>query len=487
MVQFKKRCIQVSLLVQLSVLFIFVCGISAQNDAESPKKRIFVFVARDSSLAQEKDLDKVESLVAERISAISGTTSFRFGSDQEGLRRDFSSAVRQGKYEGLPAQIHQAFPDADLDGIFYVSLTRDPQFDGQGYISYFYYDAIKRKRDFKFMEKSVSMREMTVMDRLLEVLDKPLGTSEAVVDIYKPVSICFLVDNSGSMIENDNDYNSKDLFFNPMQTARANAIRMVMNKLVVNDEFSFVFFSSTVDTFSPHFLRIRDRKQVQSISRRITDRIAMQPGTDISEAFRKARDIIPQSQLSNVYIILLSDGNPTEGITDLQQLRRFAKDSFPSIPFFVIGLEGDQTKKGYRLEKTFLRNLAYDSGGSFHIIKIKDSAQNRYAETSMAVDAIFNIIRKEQTILNDERPVSQQKVGDRIVYSWEFNINSDTSEFTILIDPFDQGYVVEITDPKGNLLPKAHVELVQLARSASCKISYPNCKGQWKLNVKVPQ
>ncbi|GEM_PF-5211836 len=473
--------------IRIFLSFLLLTTSLIAQDLLTHKMAVFVIVARDSSLSEEKDLDNVEALVKERIGNMSGYTAINFLKNESAYRKNFTELVKKGRYDDLPLLVQQANPETPLTGIFYVSLVKDPQYEGQGYISYFYYDIVKKKRDFRFIEKPVSMREMTVMDRLLEILEQPLGSSETVVDVYKPVSICFLIDNSGSMLENDNDYNPKDLLFNPIQTARANAIRLVLNKLVINDEFAFVFFSGKTSTFNRKFQRIKDRKQVQSLSSRIISRIGMEPGTDISEAFRKAREIIPLSQLSNVYIIMLSDGNPTDGITDLAQLRKYAKESFKSIPMFVIGLEGDQTKKGYKLEKTFLRNLAYDSGGTFNIIKIKNTAQNRYSETAMAVDSIFNIIRKEQTILNDEKPISRQVLENKLVYSWEFNINSDASEFTILIDPFEANYIIEILDPKGNVLPPANIELIRLARSASCKVSFPNCKGQWKLNVKIPQ
>ena len=483
---FNLRSLNFSLFFTFVLLFSFLAQIHGQ-ELLSSKQAVFVVVDRDDALIKETDLDKVETIIAERLANQTGFTLYTFSEKAAGMRQEWKTAVRKGKYASLVDILAKAHPGVAFSGIFHVSLVHDPQYAGQGYISYFYYDLGRKNRDYRFIERAISMREITVMDCLAEVLNQPLGSMETHVDIYKPVSICFLIDNSGSMIQNDNDNNPKDLLFNPLETARANAIRMILNKLVVNDEFAFIFFSARIDAFNDNFIRIKDRKQVESLTSHIVDKIAMEPGTDISEAFRKARETIPQSQLSNVYIILLTDGNPTQGIVNLTELRRYAKDNFKKIPIFVIGLEGDQTKKGYTLEKSFLKNLAYDSSGTFNIIKIKGMAENRYAEVAMAVDNIFNVIRKEQTILNDERPTSRKVVGNRTVYSWDFNINSECSEFTVLIDPFEPNYTIEVFNSKNELLPPANIELIRLSHSASCKVSYPDCKGAWKLNVKVPQ
>jgi hypothetical protein len=305
------------------------------------------------------------------------------------------------------------------------------------------------------------------------------------VDVYKPISVCFIIDNSGSMVANDNDLKPNDLLFHPEQTARANAVRLVFNKLTSNDEFAFVFFSGRTVSFEDRFRKITTSAKRIWAERRIIDKIAFEPSTDIGEAFHKARDIVRKASYTNLYVIFLSDGSPTEGEMDFKKLRAFSRQNI-NAPVFVIGLEGAVEKPGYRLEKTFLKDLAYDSGGTFNIIKIKDRLESRYGEINHAVDSIFNVIRKEQTILYEE-PSKTETVGDRIVYSWDFTINSDCSEFSVLIEPWEANYTVEITNPQGQVLTAANVELVTLVQSANCRITQPNCKGQWKLNVKVPQ
>ena len=398
---------------------------------------------------------------------------------------DLVQLIRDGQYDKAKTNIARLLPDRDVNLWLMISIIPHFEDPDQCYLSYVYHDYAKGDKYYNFIETPIPAEEESVGRAVTEYVIRQPENMSSKVDVYKPISICFLIDNSGSMEKNDNDFNPNDLLFNPDQTARANAVKLVFSKLTSNDEFAFIFFSGRVVSFEDRFRKITTRAKTLWAEKRIIDKIAMEPSTDIGEALRKAHEIVRKASYTNTYLIFLSDGSPTEGEQNFKTLRQYCRQNI-GVPVFVIGLEGAVEKSGYRLEKAFLKDLAYDSGGTFNIIKIKDRLESRYGEINHAVDSIFNAIRKEQTILYEE-PSNTRTVGDRIVYSWDFAINSDCSEFSVLIEPWEENYTVEIVNPQGKTLLESDFKIAKLVQAANCTITQPNCKGQWKLNVKVPQ
>jgi Mg-chelatase subunit ChlD len=451
---------------------------------KNPVKKLVLLWDTDQKTSAQVSEAEIRKEIASILEKKGTFSSIPAGTlkDESGLKSD----IKQAKYPELARKMKSAFPEGGVM-LLYVSVFRDLELHNKGYITYLFFDPDTNEKYYSFLEKPVDLNVTEIMNILGDVVTQSPDTLNSKVEVYKPISILFLVDNSGSMKLNDNDFNPRDQIFHPRETARANAVRLMLNKLMIKDEFSVIYFSGKVDALSDAFIKIKDRRQLSELDQRILDKIEIYPGTDIGEAFKKTADILRTAATTNLYIILLTDGSPTQGETSLAKLRDFARKNFRNAPMFVIGLEGaGQDREGYVLQKGFLKDLAYDSDGMFYIVKIRPPMDNRYAEISMVVDNIMNYIRKEQTIVNQEAE-KRTVVQDKVIHSWDFDINSSCSEFSILIEPFEDAYVVEVIGPDGKTLPKENVEITRLAHAASCRITYPDCKGQWKLNVKVPQ
>jgi hypothetical protein len=445
--------------------------------------RLLVVVNIEPSLRKQIDFVNLEkTLISSTRTGGPELVVFPKSSD---ARARFLDSIRNGQFDEAAVIITNALREAKPDKWVLVSLVPDTADPERCFLSYLYFDLVTLAKYHGFLEDGVERTEADAATAILEKVVRTAGSPASRVETFKPISLCFLIDNSGSMVKNDNDFNPKDLFYKPEETARAGAVRLVFNRLTVNDEVAFVFFSGDVTAFEDRFRRIKDPKDLRPVIDRVVEKIGMQPSTDIGEAFKKTRQIVKKASWSNVYVILLSDGNPTQGETDFRKLRAYVRQNLPGIPFFVIGLEGVETESGFNLEKTFLKDLATETGGVFNIVKIGDSTDSRYGEVTRAVDNIFNIIRKEQTLLYDE-PTSRVVEADRLVYSWDFAVNSECSEFTILLEPWETGWEVSLTAPDGSVLDAKSLALTPLVRSALCRVVRESCKGEWHLKVKVP-
>ena len=463
-----------------AILLLFTVLLPAGNAAA--KTDLLILLNIDKKFEKTVPRASLETYIIKALANNDSFSPFFLGA---GNASDVISKIRSGDYDAAATNINRLLPGRKVNIWLMISIIPHFEDQDQCYLSYVYHDYAKAEKYYNFIETPIPAEEEAVGRAVTEYVIRQPENMSSKVDVYKPISVCFLIDNSGSMVKNDNDFNPNDLLFHPEQTARANAIKLVFDKLTANDEFAFVFFSGRVVSFEDRFRKVTTPAKTLWAEKRIIDKIAMEPSTDIGEALHKAKDIVRKASYTNVYVIFLSDGSPTEGEQDFRKLREFSRQNI-SVPVFVIGLEGAVEKPGYRLEKAFLKDLAYDSGGTFNIIKIKDRLESRYGEINHAVDSIFNIIRKEQTILYEE-PAKTETVGDRVVYSWDFNINSDCSEFSVLIEPWEENYTVEVINPQGQSLEGSSFKVVKLVQSANCTITQPNCKGQWKLNVKVPQ
>jgi hypothetical protein len=468
-------------------LFCFLVHAQSGVAAVPEKRDICVLVQSDPAFPESFSAETIERSVLK--SAVSNTlyNMVIIPQDKNAQKQRIKDLLRKGEYETAVRLLKDTVPN-DKVLILSISLIKDLEDQRSAYLSYLFYDSAVGEKYFNFIEKPFALEQKTVLSVISGIMSRPPENLLTRVDISKPISVCFLIDNSGSMQWNDNDFNPNDQFFYPRQTARANAIRLILNKLAVNDEFAFVFFSEKIDSIQDSFIRIRNRQQIESLASKVVEKLGFNPGTDIGEAFRRAAEILKTAATSNTYIIFLTDGSPTQGEKNFNRLRGYAKLYFRNSPVFAIGLEGlRQDKGGYSLEKGFLKDLAYDSDGMFYIVKIRPGGQdNRYSEINMVVDNIFNSIRREQTVVNAEAKTRTVE-NDRVVYSWDFTITSDCPEFSILVEPWEDNYLIEVIDPTGAQLPKTSMEIVKLARSASCRIFMPNCKGDWKLNVKVPR
>ncbi len=118
-------------------------------------------------------------------------------------------------------------------------------------------------------------------------------------------SIVLVVDTSGSMAGEK------------MEQAR-NAASFLVGRLREGDTFNVIAYSSTVTSFRPE-LEMGDadgRKAGQAF----VANLRSGGGTDINAALTKALEMIPKGGERPTYVLFLTDGKPTSGVTDEQQI-----------------------------------------------------------------------------------------------------------------------------------------------------------------------
>ena len=462
------------------LFFLITFFISTEISFAENRDKILVVIDVDPVIKNVIDFNYIENKLFEENNNI-----IRFD-PLDSKRSLFIQKIEEKSFEDAIAIAKKSFNE--LTSTLVLKILQDPANRDKCFISGVFINSVNFEKKFVFLDREIEKNKDTIVKIIKDELIRKTSLSSK-IDLFKPVSICFIIDNSGSMVKNDNDFNPVDLFYNPEQTARAGAVRLIFNRLTSNDEVAFIFFSGEVETVYSGFKKIKDPRSQKITIEKVISRIGMKPGTDIEAALQKTVKLVKNASYSNVYVIFLSDGNPTQGEKDFNKLRTFVRENFPKIPFFVIGLEGAREiqEKGYALEKSFLRDLATDTKGLFRIISLKDSLESRYGAVVRAVEDIFNVIRKEETILDSE-PASKKVVKkDSVVYEWDFVINSDCSEFTILLEPWKNNFNVELLDPSGKILNPSSFSVVSLVNSAILRVMKDSCKGKWKLSVKVPQ
>jgi Ca-activated chloride channel family protein len=89
------------------------------------------------------------------------------------------------------------------------------------------------------------------------------------------------------------------------------------------------------------------------------DRLSARGNTDINRALLEAAALVDESRPS--YLIFLTDGLPTEGVTDSQQiLENFHREAPDNLRLFAFGV-------GYDVDTYLLDSLAQENhGASFH-------------------------------------------------------------------------------------------------------------------------
>ncbi|WP_171190016.1 VIT and vWA domain-containing protein, partial [Alienimonas chondri] len=125
-------------------------------------------------------------------------------------------------------------------------------------------------------------------------------------------SIVLVVDTSGSMAGEK------------MEQAR-NAASFIVGRLRESDTFNVIAYSSTVTSFRPEMEKgnADGRKAGQAF----VANLRSGGGTDINGALTKALDMIPRSSKDGAgdrptYLLFLTDGKPTSGVTDEQQIAK---------------------------------------------------------------------------------------------------------------------------------------------------------------------
>ena len=122
-------------------------------------------------------------------------------------------------------------------------------------------------------------------------------------------TIVLVIDTSGSMAGEK------------MEQAR-NAASFVVGRLREGDTFNIVAYSSTVDSFRPELEK--GDADGRAAGQAFVANLRSGGGTDINGALTKALDMVPKPSAEGgdrpTYLLFLTDGKPTSGVTDEQQI-----------------------------------------------------------------------------------------------------------------------------------------------------------------------
>ena len=120
-------------------------------------------------------------------------------------------------------------------------------------------------------------------------------------DKVMPKDVCFLLDTSGSMREENRIASAKD------------AVRFCLKSLNTSDRFALITFSSAVEIFGEGLTDVTPEAVEKAIA--FVDKIEARGGTALCEAVLKALDMAPDS--GRPYLsVLVTDGQPTVGVTE---------------------------------------------------------------------------------------------------------------------------------------------------------------------------
>ncbi|MFQ6033125.1 MAG: VWA domain-containing protein, partial [Candidatus Zixiibacteriota bacterium] len=152
-------------------------------------------------------------------------------------------------------------------------------------------------------------------------------------------NIIFILDTSGSMRGEK------------IRQAKG-ALNFCLNSLNSTDSFNIIDFDDQVKTFKEGLVRA-DRENIREASGFVEKREA-EGGTNINEALLTGLEQIG-SERKTSFVIFLTDGLPTVGVTDIKDILRNVKENNKGeIRIFVFGV-------GYDVNAHFLDKLAQDN------------------------------------------------------------------------------------------------------------------------------
>ncbi|MCB1216643.1 VWA domain-containing protein [bacterium] len=157
-----------------------------------------------------------------------------------------------------------------------------------------------------------------------------------------PKDVLFIFDKSGSM---DGD---------KIRQARG-ALEFVVGKLREQDRFNLIYYSDNVETLFDT-LRPGTSENIELARSRVSQ-LDASGGTDINSALSQGAEMLrPDGRPT--YVIFLTDGLPTVGDTNVDNILNNAKGSFRSeVKLFAFGV-------GHDVNTTLLDSLSYDHHGA---------------------------------------------------------------------------------------------------------------------------
>jgi Ca-activated chloride channel family protein len=174
------------------------------------------------------------------------------------------------------------------------------------------------------------------------------------VDQVIPKDILLVLDHSGSM--------EGEKFQQAQQ-----ASRYILDNLNTGDRFNIVSFSTGIEMFANSLQPVSQTTNAKSW----VDSLRAEGSTDINRALLEAAAMVDNER--STYLIFLTDGLPTEGVTDSQSIISNFSDNAPdNLRLFTFGV-------GYDVDTILLDSLSQDHHG-----------RSSYVQPGMNLDEILS-------------------------------------------------------------------------------------------------
>jgi Ca-activated chloride channel family protein len=157
------------------------------------------------------------------------------------------------------------------------------------------------------------------------------------------------------------------------------AVEYILKHLNPTDRFKVIAYNDTVEDFHKWLMHAEEKNIKEALD--TLDRLDASGGTNIEEALRKAADTFAYlSDANPKYVIFLTDGLPTVGITDEKEiLASVKKNRHPFMRLFSFGV-------GYDVNVPLLDKLSNENGGRSDYVKPKEPVEAK-------VTALYKRIR----------------------------------------------------------------------------------------------
>lgn len=158
------------------------------------------------------------------------------------------------------------------------------------------------------------------------------------------------------------------------------ALRFCLNKLNRDDRFSLIGFESSINIYKDSLVSANDDNIKKALE--FVDQFDASGGTNINDALVKALGMIRWSSRPRM-IVFLTDGEPTEGITDMKSIIKNVKSANKNqARVFVFGV-------GHDVNTHLLDKIAEDNRGACEYVDpgedLEKSVSNFYSKISEPV------------------------------------------------------------------------------------------------------
>jgi len=190
-------------------------------------------------------------------------------------------------------------------------------------------------------------------------------------DEYMPKDVLFVFDKSGSMAGEK------------IEQAKG-ALRFVLERLKRDDHFGLIYYDDVIYKLWDE-LHTASEDNIRE-ARENVERLEDGGSTDINEALRQGADMMKESSRPQ-YVIFLTDGLPTAGECDIDNIINNAKAQFnKDVKMFVFGV-------GYDVNTTLLDSLSYNHHGSATYVGPNEDIEVKVSEfyAKMSSPALVDI------------------------------------------------------------------------------------------------